>query len=180
MKSIWPEISDDELAQIVLMDAPKTPSKPKCAETEHGRDALDESDFKEIQKLCAGFTDDKATRQRWLDGVMPGSKYMEDLKAVSSKTIKKPSAAAVAKAKAIDFKKLKRVDEVKKTLPKVLGCTIQHVKWKRCWTAFYPGVFPGSRTRTYGACVTQASVIKHVVHWSHRMHEKATGTPSPF
>ena len=111
---------------------------------------------------------------------MPGSKHMEDLKAVPSKTIKEPSAAAVAKAKAIDFKKLKRVDEVKKTLPQVLGCTIQHVKWKRCWTALYPGVVLGSRTRTYGACVTQASVIKHVVHWSHRMHEKATGTPSPF
>ena len=156
------------------------PEKPTCAGTEHGRDALDESDFKEVQKLNASFHDDKETRKRWFNSVKPGSKYMEDLKSVPSKTIKKPSAAAVAKAKAIDWKKLKNVAEVKSTLPKVLGCTIQHVKWKRCWTAFYPGVVPGSRTRTYGTCVRQATVIKHVVQWTHKMHEKKTGTPSPF
>merc|ERR1712008_442386 len=50
---------------------------------------------------------------------------------------------------------------IAKLCPKVTGATCHPVVKKRCFTSYYPGAKPGSRTRTWGLCATKAQCLRH-------------------
>ena len=85
-----------------------------------------------------------------------------------------------AKLTTVDWKAAaKDGADLKRLIPDAVGCTLQHVPAKRCFTARYPGASPGSRTRTYGFVFNRVQVLKHVIKWAWSEHKKATGnTPS--
>ena len=183
LKALFKDMPPEELAAILLKCAPQSAKKPMCASTDCAKDMLDKADEQEVQKAVATFHDAECSKQIWRETMKPGTKYMDDVKAVkvgSKKPPSKASAAEVARVKKIDWSKCNKVEDVRTLLPKVPGCTVQNVRWKRCWTAYYPDVVPGSRTRTYGALVKEPSVRKHVVALAHKMHERKTGKPSPY
>ena len=85
-----------------------------------------------------------------------GSLYLQQLgRAAPSlghklKTAAAKSAAA-AKKKPRDILKLASLDDANKCLPNVVGCSLQLVGTKQCWTCYYPGALPDSKSRTWGA-----------------------------
>ena len=150
-----------------------------CSATNVADDCLDESDIKEVMKAAAASEDAASTKRRYAELLNPGSKYLDD--------IKNASAAKGAKAKTrlgikgpVDLAKLKRLAQLKRCLPNVVGCTIQQVDDVNCYTAFYPGVKPRSRSRTWGKLVSKVACLRHVFDWAWAMHYLKTGQNCPF
>mmetsp|Transcript_7420 Transcript_7420/g.16331 ORF Transcript_7420/g.16331 Transcript_7420/m.16331 type:complete len:602 (+) Transcript_7420:185-1990(+) len=68
-------------------------------------------------------------------------------------------------------------------IPQVKGCTISEINNRhyKGWSARYPGVSPGSRSRGYGSNgVTSDMAAKHCFGWLWATHQKATGESIPY
>lgn len=83
LKTILLGLSEVEYHSISLKRFPKTAMLPICASTSVGADVMDESDLREVHKQAAAHEDSKATQTNFAEMLNPGSKYLEDVKAVS-------------------------------------------------------------------------------------------------
>lgn len=81
----------------------------------------------------------------------------------------------------VDLAKVKRVGDLNKFLPRGLpGCRLEAIATNNAFSVFYPGVKPGSRTRTFSKSVPRSSVLRHVLSWAWRHHKRLTGTDCPY
>lgn len=178
LKAIFPGITPQEIHTIILRRIPTVGEKPLCAATSVGDQVMDDADLKEVKKVNASVEDSIISNKHWAELLVPGSKYIADLKEVP--TMKKGASRSGVIKGAIDLIKMKRMSELRKFMPDIKGCHIQEINFKRSFTAFYPGVFPGSRTRTVGAHCSREQVIRHVISWAWKNHSKKTGSKCPY
>ena len=80
----------------------------------------------------------------------------------------------------VKWSKITDERHAKALLPKIIGCSIQCVLPKKCWTAFYPEASPASRTRTWGTRWTNEQCMKHCIKWAWDEHQAATGIECHF
>jgi hypothetical protein len=115
-----------------------------------------------------------------------GSKFLEALGVKKAPFLsKKPVKKVVAvdekpKKKVVDWEKVADQKAANDLMPVMKGASIQLVTPKTCWTAYYPGCSPGSRTRTWGPRWSRGDCLKHCVKWAWEMHCKAGHSPCPF
>ena len=71
---------------------------------------------------------------------------------------------------------------LKERLPQLRGCSIQEVVNARntSWIAYYPGVKPGSRSRSYSSPDGAEAAAKHVFRWAWETHHRLTGAAIPY
>ena len=89
-------------------------------------------------------------------------------------------SAAAAKKKPRDILKLASLDDANKCLPKVVGCSLQLVGTKQCWTCYYPGALPGSKSITWGAKFNKRQCLRAVLIWAWAQHFEKTSEVCPF
>ena len=134
-------------------------------------DPFDVKRFKETQKDAAA---SRAMEVRMKDYVK-GSLTLGDA-APSASTSSKAKGVVATVATAVAPKK-KMAD--KDYLPQIKGCSIQKVTFKHCYTCYYPGVVPGSRTRTYGELFSESACKRAVIRWAWNHHTRITKEKCP-
>ena len=69
--------------------------------------------------------------------------------------------------------------QINKLLPKLKDCRGEMLSFKNAYIAYYPGVVPASRTRTWGDCFSKQACKFAVCRWAWSHHTKITGEVCP-
>ena len=99
-----------------------------------------------------------AKRTSGVDALTRGSLYLQKLGKEGQRLAANINKHAVDQKKAKgnnirDMVEFADLEGLKKSPPPVKGCTLQLLQSRHQYTAFYPGVCPGSRSRTWGGQV---------------------------
>ena len=135
---------------------------------------FDSFDLQRIQKHCDASHENEECAHRMNDYVK-GSKVLGDRPPTEVKTAKaKPTCGGHGIGDASTPLIRDTLSKLKQLLPQVTGCSIQRIPMKRCYTCFYPGVLPASRTRTWGELFSEDSCKRAVIKWAWNHHTKIT------
>lgn len=184
-----PGIASAELAAIMkgragLMKNRKQSILMASDNLEHSGGCLDPSDLGEAKEFKGhGYAATVSMKAQTL-------KYLVERQLVDPKSIAQELADCGAKAApdAPSTRGPKTKDVwswgekyLKTCIPKVEGCSIQEVKnqYSKVWVARYPGVTPGSRSRSYTNESGSQSAAKHVFQWVWQVHAAKTGAKIP-
>ena len=144
----------------------------------------DSEDKAEMRKLAAQRKESAAREQASREQIEIGSKFLEFLGrklALAPATTKASEKNDKVVKLHVNWKvALSSKERWKDLMPKIKGCTLDLVDKKRCWTASYPGVTPGSRTRTWGLAFSREAVARHCVKWAWAHHIEQTKQPCPW
>ena len=112
-----------------------------------------------------------------------GSKFLEVLGHAVPAPVLVPKPGAVANI-SINWDTVSKYNhdfQLKKFMPRVKGCALQNIEAKRCYTAYYLGAVPASRTRTIGLRLTREAVVEHCLKWTWQWHLKLVpGASCPY
>lgn len=141
---------------------------------------FDSFDMKGLLKANAAQQEKRTAADR-MTQYIKGSRLLGDTLPPEQKEGGKSKASDKLKTVSLAHTKLVGAKQrsVADLLPQVVGCTAQHLPQRRCWIAFYPGVQPASRTRTWGGMFTEQQCKIAVVKWAWNHHTRLTGEQCP-
>ena len=177
-----------EWTRVRLTKPVSTPSKIGH-ESELADAVLDASDKKELKNVTklAAERDEEQGPGVVATKMAAGSKYLEVLGMPVGKwkpeLLAKAVEAAAPSLLTVDFIAVANRKALATLLPRggaLPGCNIQLIDGRKKCTVFYPGVVPGSRSRTWGKHFTKIAVIKHSLRWAWDMHSKTYPEARPY
>ena len=142
---------------------------------------LEPSDKKELREFKQHLDDEdvKATAMKQVVRE-EGTKYLESMGFHGRlPVLERRVPDKVAKQRKLDWTKINSLEEYKRLLPKITGCTIQQPPGRHAYVVFYPGVTPASHQRSWGT-YTRAECAHQCVRWAWDHHTRLTGTPWPY
>ena len=190
IRFILPKVSMDlliEALQAYYDDSNTTRGGLLKPESEIIDTVLDPSDKKDLRELTSRIDEQKKHDAVKREGVQRGSKFLEVLGVVAAKAKGKAKAAAKPKAVpppphaglAVNWHKLE-VKQASALLPPIAGCRLEQPPGRNQWIAFYPGVVPATRHRSWGTYVSKGLCLKAVMRWAWTHHTDKTSVKCPF
>ena len=137
----------------------------------------DSSDKAEIKAIDAQMQTHSEARVRQIDSLRAGSEFLDKLGYAAlplpagDKAKHHVEPTAVKKRERIDLSKI-GVDrsKLKRLSPNIPGARLFIDPDKRLIKAYYPGVEPATRQRTWGIATPRYKVLKHCLDWQWRHH----------
>jgi len=188
IKLAWPKITKSEMhtALLAMVNAKK---QSRRSTIEVGSELYDtvfeSSDKAELKSFGNVATGQRDAHDRVIEALKSGSKFLTklgytlpplpDSKHRGAPDAIKPKAVVDWAKYGLDREKLKKL------CPPGHGVRIQLDPAKRSIQAFYPGVLPASRSRTWGALMPRHKVLRHVFTWLWKSHEQVhPGKKCPY
>ena len=181
-----PKISTQELFKLLLAYSGKKTHEGTIASTSDlAADVLDSSDKQCLREAEDSYKRASSSEEATKISLSTGSKFLEvlghgALKDMAVATMKKEKVVPPIKKKAVAWKTLQDRTTAQVYMPTTHGADIYNIPAKRCWTAYYPGAVPGSRTRTWSLKWQSWTVARHCVSWAWQQHTKKTGQQCPW
>lgn len=178
LRDILVGISDDDLHDILLKRIPAISGSPVAASSVPDG-ILDPSDKKEVADTCLQHERQSLEAPQLRELPTPGSKFLEKCSRQAARKVGASGAKPVSRKK-VDVQTVRSVEAARRFLPKIKGCSIQRIPDRRTWTAFYPNVQPGSRSRRRGFMQPESAVVRHVLAWACKHHSEQEGAQCPW
>lgn len=185
MKTLVPSMTSDEIAAAIAARSEQVGTAPTvAADGELASNFMDPSDLKSLREAHEAQAQRQQEAKKQAEDVALGSKYLEVLGLEAptkpvQRRVRQHGKSVNKKLPWFEISKGLSFQDFKQVMPKVTGSFLKATPKKRCFTAYYPGAVPASRTRTYGR-FSRVAVLKHCVQWAWKWHKKDTGEAPPF
>ena len=186
MLAIYPRMTSAQLHQFLLCRLDMGPNNSTSIKigSEMADAVFDSTDKAELRSVDTDSAKQPERLKQKIESLRAGSKFLEllghaevPLPCVDGKT----PPPTTKPRKPVDCSKLGvSRSEIKKYLPKQSGATLQPRPERRTFQGYYPGVVPGSRSRTWGFAFSKPKCLRHVLCWIWEEHFKATGQRCPY
>lgn len=140
---------------------------------------FDEFDLKRVKEVAAKGGGGNSEAHRRMQEFIRGSTRLSDGPPAHAPARQPVARDATAAPKAPAQRASRVKTDCSHFLPPVGGgCSIQRIEQRRCWIAFYPGVSPASRTRTWGH-FPELACRNACLQWAWNHHTRLTGEACP-